>query len=85
MAADIDYVSVQPPTNVAEAFRAFCERKRLAASNAEEESLEVSDPALICIRPGERYSGKFESSYLYLSAKPSSAGSRVTLGEVDLN
>jgi hypothetical protein len=83
-AASMEYVSRRPAAGAVAMFRVFCLGKRLIPSEVKENA-GSGELEIMCLPPGETYQGKFESSYLYLVATPAETGSRVTVGEMDMD
>jgi hypothetical protein len=84
-AASMEYTSRRPPTDAIDFFRAFCLSKGLTVSGAQEEKVEAGELNIMCLPPGKAYRGKFESSYLFLSATPSGMGCHVSVVEMAMN
>jgi hypothetical protein len=78
--AAMSYHSRCRPAEAIEAFKAFCFKKGLIIPPEEEKPGYV-----MCLPPGEVFSGKFESSYIDLSVETAGTGSRISAGEVGMN
>ena len=83
--ASIEYDSRRPPVDPVAIFRTFCLSRGMTISSAQEEKTEAGELNIMCLPPGEAYHGKFEGSYLYLSATPAGKGSHVNVVEMGMN